>query len=61
MNKDQDKGAIKDASGKLQAKSGPAMGSDAEHAKSVTPHAAGHDPKKAGDGLSVAKDRPAKL
>lgn len=61
MNKDQAKDTIKEATDKLQAKSGPAMGSDSQHAKSVIPPAEGHDPKKASAGQPAAKDRTDKL
>ena len=47
MNKDQVKGPVKEATDKPPAKSGPALGSDSQHAKSVTPPAGGHVPKKA--------------
>ncbi len=61
MNKDQVKGPVKEATDKPPAKSGPAMGSDSQHAKSVTPPAEGHDPKKASVSQPSAKDRADKL
>jgi len=61
MNKDQVKGPVKEATDKPPAKSGPAMGGDSQHAKSVTPQTEGHAPQKAGASQPAAKDRADKL
>jgi len=49
MNKDQVKGAVKDAAGKVQRKAGEAMGSNKQQAKGMTKQAEGKVQKAAGD------------
>ena len=49
MNKDQVKGAVKDAAGKVQRKVGEAMGSNKQQAKGMANQAEGKMQKAAGD------------
>jgi uncharacterized protein YjbJ (UPF0337 family) len=49
MNKDQIKGAVKDAAGKVQRKVGEAMGSNKQQAKGMAKQAEGKVQKAAGD------------
>lgn len=49
MNKDQVKGAVKDAAGKVQRKVGEAMGSNKQQAKGMAKQAEGKMQKAAGD------------
>lgn len=49
MNKDQVKGAVKDAAGKVQRKVGEAMGSNKQQAKGMAKQAEGKMQKTAGD------------
>ena len=49
MNKDQVKGAVKDAAGKVQRKAGEAMGSNKQQAKGMAKQAEGKAQKAAGD------------
>ena len=49
MNKDQVKGAVKDAAGKVQRKAGEAMGSNKQQAKGMAKQAEGKMQKTAGD------------
>lgn len=49
MNKDQVKGAVKDAAGKVQRKVGEAMGSNKQQAKGMANQAEGKLQKAAGD------------
>ena len=49
MNKDQVKGAVKDAVGKVQTKAGEAMGSNKQQAKGMAKQAEGKMQKTAGD------------
>lgn len=49
MNKDQVKGAVKDAAGKVQRKAGEAMGSNKQQAKGMAKQAEGKVQKAAGD------------
>jgi uncharacterized protein YjbJ (UPF0337 family) len=49
MNKDQVKGAVKDAAGKVQRKAGEAMGSNKQQAKGMAKQAEGQVQKAAGD------------
>ena len=49
MNKDQVKGAVKDAAGKVQRKVGEAMGSNKQQAKGMEKQAEGKMQKAAGD------------
>lgn len=56
MNKDQAKGAIKEATGKMQSKIGQAIGSESQQAKGVVRQVEGHIQKKVGDAKEVVKD-----
>lgn len=49
MNKDQVKGAVKDAAGKVQRKAGEATGSNKQQAKGMAKQAEGKMQKAAGD------------
>lgn len=49
MNKDQVKGAIKEAAGKVQAEAGKLVGSKEQQAKGVAHEIAGKAEKKIGD------------
>ena len=49
MNKDQVKGAVKDAAGKVQRKAGEAMGSNTQQATGMAKQAEGKVQKAAGD------------
>jgi uncharacterized protein YjbJ (UPF0337 family) len=49
MNKDQVKGAVKDAAGKVQRKAGEAMGSNKQQAKGMAKQAEGKVQKTAGE------------
>ena len=49
MNKDQVKGAVRDAAGKVQRKAGEAMGSNKQQAKGMAKQAEGKMQKAAGD------------
>jgi uncharacterized protein YjbJ (UPF0337 family) len=56
MNKDQVKGAVKDAAGKVQQKVGQAVGSPKQQVEGVTKQAVGKTQKAAGDMREVVKD-----
>ncbi len=56
MNKDQAKGAIKEAVGKMQTKTGQAIGSDSQQAKGVAKQVEGHIQKAVGDTKQAAKN-----
>ncbi|SEL87601.1 CsbD-like [Roseateles sp. YR242] len=56
MNKDQVKGAVKDAAGKVQQKTGEAIGSTEQQAKGLARQAEGKVQKSYGDAKEVAKD-----
>jgi uncharacterized protein YjbJ (UPF0337 family) len=56
MNNDQVKGAAKDAAGKVQQKTGEAIGSPEQHAKGLAKQAAGKTQQAAGDLREVVKD-----
>jgi uncharacterized protein YjbJ (UPF0337 family) len=56
MNKDQAKGVIQEAAGKVQTKVGQALGSSAQQAKGVSKQVAGQIQKKLGDSKQAAKD-----
>lgn len=49
MNKDQVKGAIKDAAGKVQQKTGQLVGSDKQQVKGALKQAEGKTQKAVGD------------
>ena len=56
MNKDQVKGTIKDAAGKVQQKTGEVIGSDAQQAKGLAKQVEGKVQKNYGDAKEVLKD-----
>lgn len=56
MNKDQIKGSIKDAAGKVQEKAGKAMGSTEQQVKGLAKQAQGKVQKSFGDAKEAAKD-----
>ena len=56
MNKDQVKGSVKDAAGKLQEKAGEAIGSTEQQAKGLAKQIEGKTEKKVGDAKEVLKD-----
>jgi uncharacterized protein YjbJ (UPF0337 family) len=56
MNKDQIKGSLKDASGKVQAATGKALGNPEQQRKGLQKQAEGRTQKAVGDVKEVAKD-----
>jgi uncharacterized protein YjbJ (UPF0337 family) len=56
MNKDQVKGSVKDAAGKVQQKAGEAVGSTEHQAKGMAKQAEGKTQKAAGDVKETMKD-----
>ena len=56
MTKDQVKGSVKDAAGKLQEKAGEAIGSTEQQAKGLAKQIEGKTEKKVGDAKEVLKD-----
>jgi len=56
MNKDQVKGSVKDAAGKVQQKVGEAIGSNTQQAKGLGKQAEGKFQKAAGDAKEAYKD-----
>lgn len=56
MNKDQVKGAVKDAAGKVQQKTGEVIGSEEQQAKGLARQAEGKVQKSFGDAKEVVKD-----
>jgi len=56
MNKDQIKGAAKDAAGKLQQKAGEVVGSTSQQAKGLEKQVEGKVQKSVGDAREAAKD-----
>lgn len=57
MNKDQVKGAIKDAAGKVQQKTGELVGSDKQQVKGALKQAEGKTQKAVGDIKSAVNKR----
>ena len=57
MNKDQVKGAIKDAAGKVQQKTGQLVGSDKQQVKGALKQAEGKTQKAVGDIKSAVNKR----
>ena len=57
MNKDQVKGAIKEAAGKVQEKTGHVIGSKTQQAKGLAKEAEGKAQKAAGDLKAAVKKR----
>jgi len=56
MNKDQVKGAVKDAAGKVQEKAGDLVGSKKQEAKGLAKQAEGKTQKAVGDVKEAIKD-----
>lgn len=56
MNKDQVKGAVKDAAGKVQEKAGEMVGSQKHEAKGLVKQAEGKTQKAFGDTKEAIKD-----
>lgn len=56
MNKDQVKGAVKDAAGKVQEKAGQIVGSNSQQAKGLQKQVEGKVQKGVGDVKEALKD-----
>ena len=56
MNKDQVKGAVKDAAGKVQEKAGHMVGSESQQAKGLQKQVEGKVQKGVGDVKEAVKD-----
>ncbi len=56
MNKDQVKGVVKEAAGKVQEKTGKVIGSTEQQAKGLAKEAEGKIEKKVGDAKETLKD-----
>ena len=56
MNKDQAKGTIKDAAGKVQEKAGEIVGSPEHRAKGLAKQVEGKAQKKIGDAKEILED-----
>ena len=56
MNKDQVKGTVKEAAGKVQAKAGEIVGNPVQQAKGMAKQVEGKAQKSVGDVKEVAKD-----
>ncbi|MGV8804912.1 MAG: CsbD family protein [Polaromonas sp.] len=61
MNKDQVKGALKEAAGKVQSKAGEIVGSTEQQAKGLVKQAEGKTQKNVGDAKEVLKDAVDKI
>jgi uncharacterized protein YjbJ (UPF0337 family) len=61
MNKDQVKGAIKEAAGKVQQKTGQILGSKEQQAKGLAKKVQGKAQQKVGDAKEALKDARSKL
>jgi uncharacterized protein YjbJ (UPF0337 family) len=61
MNKDQVKGTVKEAAGKVQGKLGDMVGNDKQQAKGLVKEAAGKAQKKVGDAKEVMSDARKKM
>ena len=57
MNKDQVKGAINEAAGKVQTKAGEALGSNKQQAKGIAKQAEGKAQKAVGNVKEAGKNR----
>ena len=57
MNKDQVKGSMKEAAGKVQEKTGEVVGSKGQQAKGMAKEVEGKAQKTAGDVKDAAKKR----
>ena len=56
MNKDQVKGALKDAAGHVQETTGKVVGSTTQQVKGINKQVEGHTQKAVGDVKAVRKD-----
>ncbi len=56
MNKDQVKGAVKEAAGKVQEKTGEVIGSTTQQAKGMAKEVEGKTEKKVGDAKETLRD-----
>lgn len=56
MNSDQVKGAVKDAAGKVQQKTGQVTGNESQQAKGLAKQAEGKVQKNVGNAKEVLKD-----
>jgi len=61
MNKDQVKGAVKEAAGKVQQKAGKLVGSTEQEAKGLAKKLEGKVQKKVGDAKEALKEARSKL
>jgi uncharacterized protein YjbJ (UPF0337 family) len=61
MNKDQVKGAVKEAAGKLQQKTGKVIGNKTQETKGLATKIEGKAQKKVGDAKEALKDARSKL
>ena len=61
MNKDQIKGAVKDAAGKMQSKAGEMTGSTEQQAKGMAKQIEGKTQKKVGNAKEIMKDSVKKI
>ena len=61
MNKDQVKGAVKDAAGKVQSKAGELTGSTEQQAKGMAKQVEGKTQKKVGNAKEIVKDSARKI
>ena len=61
MNKDQVKGAVKDAAGKVQSKAGEMTGSTEQQAKGMAKQIEGKTQKKVGNAKEIMKDSVKKI
>lgn len=61
MNTDQVKGAVKEAAGKVQSKTGEIIGSPEQEAKGLVKQVEGKTQKNLGDAKEVLKDAVDKL
>lgn len=56
MNKDQVKGVVKEAAGKVQQKTGEVTGSTTQQAKGIAKQVEGKTEKKVGDAKETLRD-----
>ena len=61
MNKDQVKGAVKDAAGKVQSKAGEMTGSTEQQDKGMAKQIEGKTQKKVGNAKEIMKDSVKKI
>jgi uncharacterized protein YjbJ (UPF0337 family) len=61
MNKDQVKGTVKEAAGKVQGKLGDMVGNNEQKAKGLVKEAAGKAQKRVGDAKEMVSDARKKM